>query len=160
QPRRPIETRVVKMTLNQFCRDPDLREEMGTVAVAATRVCRETSIMLNLWALMLLEGGPDTAIPEMNGSFFYAAMSTMSKLSKGMHTGNASKCFAEVIPLYKEQYNEPGDMGAYAFEHVTQVLTFLGNEFRTNCENHVALNMNSRVRSSLRVWLVRVVPQE
>ena len=133
---------------------------MGKVAVAATRVYRETSIMLNLWALQLLEGGPDTTIPEMKASFFYAAMTTMAKLSKGIHIGNASKWFGEVIPLYRMQYNEPGDEGAYAFQHLTQVLTYLGNEFMTNCENHVALNMNSRVKSSLRVWLVRDVPQK
>ena len=85
---------------------------MGKVAVAATRVYRETSIMLNLWALQLLEGGPDTTIPEMKGSFFYAAMTTMAKLSKGIHKGNASKYFGEVIPLYRMQYNERGDEGA------------------------------------------------
>ena len=46
--RRTIDTKVVKMTLNTFCLNPDIKKELDSIALGLTRTAIETSRFLNL----------------------------------------------------------------------------------------------------------------
>lgn len=66
----------------------------------------------------------------------------------------------KLIPVYKAQHEQGADVSSFEWANLSEMLNCLGKQHQTKCENRVSANMNSRVASSLRVFLRREVAEE
>ena len=90
----------------------------------------------------------------MDQALFNAEMSAMSKPRCPLN-GVARK----LIPVYKAQHEQGADVSSFEWANLSEMLNCLGKQHQTKCENRVSANMNSRVASSLRVFLRREVAE-
>ena len=124
------EMKVVKMTLNTFGKDKRLNDELRKCSEVMTRLCIETSRMLNLYVLHTLADSGE--IPKMDQTFFNRAFTGVAAHRKPV----IQQIFGPVLDLFEANDpvgREPLDMG-----NISQMANYAAAEYLTACANHVA----------------------
>ena len=137
--RRTTREYVVKMTLNKFCGNVRLRQEIERSVQGITRVAVEASRFLNFFVLYNIE--TNTEIPEMDQSFFYWAFTHIagSNFAPERH-GNALLEYRCLFGIREFDY-----------KYISQSINYTGLSFLTNCQNHIVLNIKKRLKKQFKL---------
>lgn len=144
--RHVIETKVVKMKLNTFCRSKAIAKELDGCSQGITRVFVEASRFLNMYVLHKLDDLSD--FPKMDQTFVYRAFSA---ICKGERSTQAQDVFGERLRV--NDSIRPDDIPNFDSKYVTQLVNYAGKTSMTACQNHVVLGINSRVQKSFKLFM-------
>jgi hypothetical protein len=129
------------MTLNQSCKDPELKREIETCVAGITRIVVEGSRFLNFYVLRCLEKG--YVIPPLNQGLIYSTFAALASPSGASARKKAPKGFTTTMKAFKKM--RPDDFKPFSCENVTQMLNFAAADFLVACKNHVVTNYYKRI---------------
>jgi hypothetical protein len=162
----------IKTGFNRFCTDPVLTQAIPALVQSVTRAAFEGSRLANLYVLECLENQPanNLNLGPLDQGFFFQVFSA---ISTGGHGANANrpKVFSAqdiqnsphlatlqaVLDKYLHLRHGVGAaQPAYASrEGCAQLFNRLSRQYLTNCQNHVAVNLERRVRDYLNYKMVK-----
>ena len=149
-------TTTVKMKLQSFCRDQNVRDLLARTAVALTSVAVEANLFANTWVLHALDNLEDsTDMPPLDSVWICRVFASMTY--NGVHNVITNR-------LNAEQGNVPGGVleqhfarraaanagEEFDWRYLRQLLHTYSDEYTVNCANHVVVNIERRVRKALR----------
>ena len=138
-----IQESTIKMTLNKFCTDAQLRSEINDCVRLITRISVEASRFANLWVLQILETD-DEVMPKLDQSFFYSIFSTIAGSKKSVGR------FAQALLLYEQV--RPEGLHILDCRHITQMVNVAAKEYMEASQNHIVLNLSARVSKAFKLF--------
>jgi hypothetical protein len=161
----------IKTGFNRFCTDPVLTQAIPGLVQSVTRAAFEGSRLANLYVLECLENQPanNLHLGPLDQGFFYQVFSAIS--TGGREGPNQLRNFSAqdiqgsphlaTFQAVRDEYlhlrhGVGAPQPAYASRQgCGQLFNRLPRQYLTNCQNHVAVNLERRVRGYLNYKMVK-----
>ena len=149
-------TTTVKMKLQSFCRNQNVRDLLARTAVALTSVAVEANLFANTWVLHALDNLEDsTDMPPLNSvwmnrvfrSMTYNEVDNLITTTLNAEQGNVQGGVLEQHFARRAAANAGEE---FDWIYLRPLLQTYSDAYTVNCANHVVLNVERRVRRALR----------
>jgi hypothetical protein len=161
----------IKTGFNRFCTDPVLAQAIPALVQSVTRTAFEGSRLANLYVLECLENQPanNLNLGPLDQGFFYQVFSAITvgghgapnqlrdfaaqQIQNHPHLATLQAVRGEYLHL---RHGVGAPQPAYASRQgCSQLFNRLAKQFLTNCQNHVAVNLEQRIRGYFNYKMVK-----